>query len=196
MSTEAAYLRVSSTDQNLARQRDIVTDSMKVFEDKCSGSTTNRPGLTALLDWVRAGDTVHVHSIDRMARDLMDLQALVNTFKEKGVTLVFHKESLRFTADGSDSMSVLMLQIFGAVAQFERARIRERQAEGIAKARAAGKYTGGHSLPEKTVQAVLTMKADGRKATEIARELTIGRSTVYKVLKENTTTPATEAQDA
>ena len=188
MSTEAAYIRVSSTDQNLARQRDIITPTMKVFEDKCSGSTTNRPGLTALLDWVRSGDTVHVHSIDRMARDLLDLQKLVQTFREKGVTLVFHKESLRFSGEGSDSMSMLMLQIFGAVAQFERARLRERQAEGIAKAKAAGVYKGKQGLPEKTVQAVLAMRAEDRKATEIARELGIARSTVYKVLKNNTTT--------
>ena len=116
--TDLAYLRVSDTDQNLDRQRDIVSEGMRVFEDKCSGSTTNRPGLSALLDWVRAGDHVHVHSIDRMARDLLDLQTLVKTFKAKGVSLTFHKEQLHFSAEGDDAMSMLMLQIFGAVAQF------------------------------------------------------------------------------
>ena len=86
--TDLAYLRVSDTDQNLDRQRDIVSEGMRVFEDKCSGSTTNRPGLSALLDWVRAGDHVHVHSIDRMARDLLDLQTLVKTFKANMLKMV------------------------------------------------------------------------------------------------------------
>ncbi len=183
--TESAYLRVSSTDQNLERQRDIVKDGMKVFEDKCSGSTTNRPGLTALLDWVREGDTVHVHSIDRMARNLFDLQGLVLLFKEQGVNISFHKERLHFTSDGSDAMSTLMLQIFGAVAQFERSLIRERQAEGIIKAKDRGAYKGRKPVQDDIAMKVVTMKSEGVKPAEIIKQLGIGKTSLYKILKAN-----------
>lgn len=180
-----AYIRVSSTDQNLDRQRDIITEDMKVFEDKCSGSTINRPGLTALMDWVRDGDHVHVHSIDRMARDLFDLQKLVQAFQEQGVDVTFHKENLRFKADASDPMSTLMLQIFGAVAQFERARIRDRQAEGIAKAKAKSVYKGRKPTAINKSDLVMELKREGKKNTEIAREAGIGIASVYRILKAN-----------
>ncbi|WP_422135209.1 recombinase family protein [Endozoicomonas sp. ALD040] len=180
--SEAAYIRVSSTDQNTERQYEIVKEGVKVFEDKCSGSTTNRPALGELKNWLREGDTVHVHSIDRMARDLLDLQSLVNEFNEKGVTVVFHKESLTFSSNKNDSMSKLMLQIFGAVAEFERARIKDRQAEGIAKAKAKGVYKGRKQSVDR--DRVRELKAGGMGATAIAKELGIARKTVYRVLEE------------
>ncbi|WP_252178916.1 recombinase family protein [Endozoicomonas sp. 4G] len=179
---EAVYIRVSTTDQNTARQYEIVKQGMEVFEDKCSGSTVDRPALQELIRWVRKGDTVHVHSIDRMARDLLDLQKLVEIFNERGAALVFHKENLTFTQDSSDAMSKLMLHIFGAVAEFERARIKDRQAEGIAKAKAAGKYKGGK--PRLDEKAVIALLEQGIGATEITRRLNVSRASVYNIKKK------------
>jgi DNA invertase Pin-like site-specific DNA recombinase len=101
----------------------------KIFEDKCSGKDVIRPQLTELLEWVRRGDTIHVHSIDRLARNLKDLQNLVEEITGKGVTLHFHKANLVFSGDDTSTQK-LMLQLMGAFAEFERSLIRERQREG------------------------------------------------------------------
>ena len=119
---DIAYIRVSTTDQNTERQLDGV-EVVKTFTDKCSGGSTNRPALTDLLDYIREGDTVHVHSIDRLARNLQDLLSLVERFKTKGVALKFHKENLTFEGSVTNAMQDLMLSMIGAVAQFEKAMI-------------------------------------------------------------------------
>src|SRR5690606_11381748 len=102
---------------------------------------TERPALQEMLRFVRKGDTVHVHSIDRLARSLVDLLELVSGLKARGVNVKFHKESLLFTCEQNASQD-LMLSMMGAVAQFERTMIKERQREGIAKAKNAGVYKG------------------------------------------------------
>ena len=137
---DIGYIRVSSVDQNTARQLDGVKLD-QTFTDKVSGSTVDRPELAQMLRSVRSGDTLHVHSIDRLARSLSDLLALVKDLTAKGVAVKFHKENLLFAGE-ADPMQELMLSLLGSVAQFERSMIRERQREGIAKAKEAGKYKG------------------------------------------------------
>lgn len=135
------YVTVSSVDQNLARQLDGIKLD-RVFEDKASGKDTKRPALAALQVFVREGDTVIVHSIDRLARNLVDLRAIVSGLNDKGVTVTFVKENLTFSTDTSSPMNTLMLSMMGAFAEFERSMILERQREGIAAAKAASRPTG------------------------------------------------------
>jgi DNA invertase Pin-like site-specific DNA recombinase len=135
-----AYIRVSTIEQNIARQLDGLQFD-RIFEDKVSGSTINRAGLNELQDYVREGDVIHVHDISRMARNVGDLIKLIRDFNQAGVSVHFHKESLIFTGEDSP-MNSLMLTLLGAVYQFEREMILERQREGITKAKQAGKYKG------------------------------------------------------
>jgi DNA invertase Pin-like site-specific DNA recombinase len=142
MTSHIGYIRVSSNNQNTDRQLDCITLD-KTFTEKQSARTADRPQLQNCLDWIREGDTLHVHSIDRLARNLVDLQQLVTTITDKGVTLKFHKEGLTFTGESDNPMNQLLLQLLGAVAQFERNLIRERQAEGIKVAKAKGLILNG-----------------------------------------------------
>jgi len=175
------YIRVSTTDQNTSRQLDGVQLD-KVFEDKVSGKDMNRPQLQAALDYVREGDTLHVHSMDRLARNLDDLRALVKKLNAKGVKVQFHKEALSFTGEDSP-MSNLLLSMLGAVAEFERSLILERQREGIAQAKAAGKYKGGKpKLSADQVAQLRTRAAAGEKKAVLARDFGISRETVYSYL--------------
>src|SRR5260370_15371861 len=134
------YIRVSTVDQNTVRQLDGV-DVERTFTDKASGKDTARPQLDELIAYVRDGDTVLVHSMDRLARNLDDLRRLVRTFTGKGVRVEFVKESLTFTGEDSP-MANLLLSVMGAFAEFERALILERQREGIAAAKIRGVYIG------------------------------------------------------
>lgn len=177
---QVGYKRVSSADQNTARQLDgIVLD--EVFEDQVSGATTERPALQEMLRFVRKGDTIHVHSIDRLARSLKDLLELVEGLKARGVQLHFHKEGLVFTSEKNHTQD-LMLSMMGAVAQFERSMIRERQAEGIAKAKAAGVYKGR----KKSVngEAIRAAVAGGLSFRETAEALCVSLSSVQRAMKE------------
>ena len=127
------YVRVSSFDQNPERQLDQVQVD-KLFTDKASGKDTRRPQLDALLSFAREGDTVVVHSMDRLARNLDDLRRLVQTLTKRGIRIEFVKECLSFTGEDSP-MANLLLSVMGAFAEFERALIGERQREGIALAK-------------------------------------------------------------
>ena len=175
------YIRVSSTDQNTARQLEGVTLD-KTFTDTCSGKDTHRPNLASCLDYLREGDTLHIHSIDRLARNLQDLLHLIETLNQRAVTVHFHKEGLTFSGK-DDPFQKLQLQIIGAVAQFERAMIKERQREGIAIAKAAGKYKGRKaSLSAEQVGQARHMIDAGQSKTEIARYFGVSRTTLYKTL--------------
>jgi DNA invertase Pin-like site-specific DNA recombinase len=178
------YKRVSSTDQSTARQLDGM-EFDRVFEDKASGGSTDRPALEAMLLHVRAGDTVYVHSIDRLARSLSDLLGLVQRItREKGAALRFEKESLTFSGGGASAMDELMLSMLGAVAQFERSMIRERQAEGIAKAKQAGVYRGGKpKLTDAQVLALRERVQAGEPKAAIARDFGISRETLYQYVR-------------
>lgn len=175
------YRRVSTADQNTERQLDgVVVD--RVFIDHFSGATRYRPALEDLRRYVREGDTVVVHSMDRLARNLDDLRALVREFTGAGVAVEFVKEHMTFT--GADSpMQQLMLSLLGAVAEFERSLIRERQREGIELAKKRGVYKGRRpSLTADQVAELRRLAAAGTPKTELAGQFGIHRDTVYRYL--------------
>ena len=176
------YVRVSSFDQNPDRQlEDVPVD--KTFTDKASGKDTQRPQLDALLSFVREGDTVLVHSMDRLARNLDDLRRLVQTLTKRGVRVEFVKEHLTFTGEDSP-LANLMLSVMGAFAEFERALLRERQREGIALAKQRGVYRGRKkSLAPAQVAELRQRAAAGEPKATLARALGISRETVYQYLK-------------
>lgn len=173
------YIRVSTADQNTERQLDGITLD-KTYTDKVSGATTDRPELQEMLRYVRDGDTIHVHSIDRLARSLVDLLALVKDQTTKGVHIQFHKENLLFTGESNPTQE-LMLSIMGSVAQFERAMIKERQKEGIAKAKQKGVYKGR----VKTIDdaAIRAHVAAGNSYRKTAETLGVNLSTVQRAMK-------------
>ncbi|MBE7216375.1 recombinase family protein [Shewanella benthica] len=179
---KVGYVRVSSVQQNTDRQLDGVQLD-KVFTDKCTGGTTNRPALDQLREYIRTGDTVVIHSIDRLARSIDDLRRLVKEWNTEGITVQFMKEGLVFTADENSPMAELMLNMLGAIAQFEKALINERQAEGIAKAKAKGVYTGrkANTAKHDDIKALL---AEGISIRKVAVQLGCGVSTVQRVKKE------------
>ena len=170
------YIRVSTVEQHTERQLDGVALD-KVFEDKCSGGTTDRPQLKALIEYVREGDTVVVHDISRMARNVSDLLELVDLFNSKGVTVAFKTEGLTFTGE-DNPMQQLMLSMLGAVYQFERSMILERQREGIAKAKEAGRYKGRKKKID-DVQILESLKS-GLSIRKTAAALGISISTVQR----------------
>jgi len=171
------YRRVSSEGQNLDRQ-DLVCD--KLFEEKVSGAQRDRAALGQLIEFAREGDEVIVWSIDRLARDLRDLQDILQRLNDKGVSVSFLKEKLVFSGDADDAFAKLQLQMMGAFAEFERNIIRQRQAEGIARAKERGVYKGR----KKTIDEnrIRKMKTDGHSVTEIAELVGVSRMTVYRTL--------------
>ena len=178
------YVRVSSFDQNPERQLDQVQVS-KLFTDKASGKDTQRPELDALLSFVREGDTVVVHSMDRLARNLDDLRSLVQKLTRRGVRIEFIKESLAFTGEDSP-MANLMLSVMGAFAEFERALIKERQREGIALAKQRGVYRGRKkALSSELANELRSRAAMGEQKAKLAREYAISRETLYQYLRRD-----------
>lgn len=179
-----AYRRVSTLDQSTARQLDGMSFDIE-FTDKASGKDTQRPQLEAMLRHVRAGDHVYVHSIDRLARNMADLLQLVEQLTGKGVAMSFVKEGLNFTSDKADPFQMLMLSMLGSVAQFERAIILERQREGIAIAKAGGKYKGGKAkLSPEQVAALVARVSAGEPKAKVARDFGISRETLYQYIKQ------------
>jgi DNA invertase Pin-like site-specific DNA recombinase len=179
------YRRVSTLDQNTARQLDGIPLD-KVFEDHASGKDTARPQLQAALEWAREGDTLIIHSMDRLARNLGDLLRLVADLTGRGVRVEFVKEALTFTGEDSP-MATLMLSIMGAVASFERAMILERQREGVALAKKAGVYKGRAPAIRPgngKLAELIRLQSQGASVSEIARQLNVSRQTVYSALKQ------------
>lgn len=179
------YVRVSSADQNTARQLEGI-DLDKVFEDKLSGKDTDRPQLQAMLSYIREGDHIYVHSLDRLARNLKDLLALVQQITDKGCTVHFTTQSLEFSKDEHNPTARLMLGVMGAVAEFERLMIRQRQREGIEAAKLRPGYHSGRPIvmtAEKR-QLLAEKKAAGVPMSRIAKDLGVSRQTLYRVLKE------------
>jgi DNA invertase Pin-like site-specific DNA recombinase len=177
------YIRVSSLEQNTERQLDGL-ELDNIFTDKVSGKSTDRPALQEMLRHLRKGDQLFVHSMDRLARNLIDLRQMVAELTTKGVRVQFMKEGLTFTGDDAP-MSMLMLSIMGAVAEFERSIIRERQAEGIKIAKIKGVYKGRKaSLTYEQVEEVRLKVAAGVPKTKIAREYKCNRETLYRYLRQ------------
>lgn len=179
MGQRIGYRRVSAVDQNTARQLDGV-ELDKVFIDQASGKDINRPELARALDYVRDGDTLVVHSMDRLARSLEDLRRIVRELTSSGAKVEFVKESLTFAGDDSPMNTLLLLSMLGAVAEFERSMILERQREGIAIAKAAGKYKGRKASLSQTQASELRERlAKGESVTALATEYGVSRQTVY-----------------
>lgn len=179
---KVGYIRVSSAIQNTDRQL-VGIELDEVFEEKASAKDAKRPVLQDCLRYLRKGDTLHVHSMDRLARNLFDLQHLVGDLTSRGVAVQFHKEALTFTGD-ENAMATLLLQVMGAIAQFERALIRERQREGIAAAKANGKQVGAKpKLTRDQIAEIRRRVAGGEFKSELAREYGVSRQTLYASLR-------------
>jgi DNA invertase Pin-like site-specific DNA recombinase len=189
------YVRVSTLEQNPVRQLDgLALD--RTFTDAASGKDTDRPQLTALLAYVRDGDTVVVHSMDRLARNLDDLRRLVAELTGRGIRVEFVTEGLTFTADDAP-MARLLLSVMGAFAEFERALIRERQREGIAAAKARGAYRGrARSLTPAQAAELSARAAGGEPKAALARAYGISRETVYQYLAAGEGAMLPEVADA
>jgi DNA invertase Pin-like site-specific DNA recombinase len=176
------YIRVSTLDQHVDRQLEGI-EVDKTFIDKASGKDTKRPQLELLLSFVRTGDTVIVHSMDRLARNLDDLRRIVHTLTGRGVRIEFVKEHLSFTGEDSP-MASLMLSVMGAFAEFERALIHERQREGIALAKQRGAYKGRKkSLSQAAVAQLRERLTTGISKAQAAREFGISRQTLYQYVR-------------
>lgn len=176
------YVRVSSLDQNPQRQLEGFTVD-RLFTDHASGKDTQRPALKALLSFVREGDTVLIHSMDRLARNLDDLRTLVRQLTERRVRLTFIKEQLTFTGEETP-LAQLLLSVMGAFAEFERALIRERQREGITLAKQRGLYRGRQrALSAVQVAELHRRVAAGAVKAQLAREFGISRETLYQALR-------------
>lgn len=178
------YIRVSSFDQNTDRQLEH-SKVDKIFTDRASGKDTNRPALEELLAFVREGDTVVIHSMDRLARNLVDLRCLVQQITQRGIHIEFVKENLTFTSEDSP-MANLLLSVMGAFAEFERSLIKERQMEGIALAKKRGVYKGRKpSLSKDQIKEIKKRVSEGDKKSHIARDFGISRETLYQYLRKS-----------
>lgn len=185
------YIRVSTAEQNTDRQLDgIALD--RIFTDKMTGSIKDRPQLQAMLDYVRYGDTVVVHSLDRLARSLEDLISIINQLNQKGVSFKSIKDNLTFDGVNNSPMDKFFLHILGAVSELERTLIRERQKEGIEKAKKKGVYKGRKSvLTTDTIAQIESLLAERNSSvenyktmsnTDIAKQVGISKSSLYRYL--------------
>jgi len=175
------YARVSTGDQDIAGQtlRLEQAGAIRVFSDIRSGKSMDRPGLTALLDFARKGDTLAIVRLDRLGRSLAELLSTVAMLKERGIALLSLEEKI----DTSSAAGELVFHVFGAIAHFERRLISERTRDGIAAARAKGKRPGRQPLDQAKVDAAKTLIAAGTSPSEAARQLGLGRSTLYREMR-------------
>lgn len=177
-----AYKRVSTEIQNTERQLEGLAFD-KEFEDKLSGKNKERPQLQAMIDYVRDGDIVYIHSLDRLGRNTKDLIEIMETLRTKGVTVIFHKQGLEFKPNTNNPMNDLMFNMLSAFAQFEREILLERQKEGIAIAKAKGNYKGSKEKINK--DEIKQLVADGMSYRNIAKKLEISLSTIQRTMKNN-----------
>lgn len=175
------YARVSTDDQDLAGQKRRLeaAGAFRVFEDVISGKTFDRPGLTGLLDQVRAGDTLAVVRLDRLGRSLRELLDVVETLKKRSVALLSLEEKI----DPSSAAGELVFHVFGAIAQFERRLIAERTRDGMANARTKGRRPGRPPLDQEKLEAALLLVKSGMSPTKAARQIGLGRSTLYREMQ-------------
>ena len=180
-----AYRRVSTLIQNEERQLEGM-EFDEEFTDKASGRDKKRPELERCLKHLRKGDTLHVHSIDRLGRNLSDLLSIVDELVNRDVAVKFYKEGLVFGDGNSIAMSKLMLQVMGACAEFELSMINERRREGQQLAKKKGKHIGRKStLNESHTEQVKAMWADGLNKKQIAEALDVSRPSLYKFIKDH-----------
>jgi DNA invertase Pin-like site-specific DNA recombinase len=177
------YIRVSTNGQNTVRQLEGV-DLDKIFTDIYTGSVKNRPQLEECLKYLREGDILHVHSIDRLARNLIDLQEIVDTLVGRKVAVKFHAENLEFRND-DNPMAKLTLQIMGSFAEFERKIVKSRQMEGIAIAKKSGKPLGRTPLDMRLSKKAKDLRQKGISVASIGQVLELSRPSVYKLLRHD-----------
>lgn len=178
------YMRVSTTEQNLARQEQILNEYgvEKIFSDKSTGANTDREGFKNMLEFVRQGDVLVVSELSRLSRSVQDLLKTVEILNAKNVDIVFIKEQI----DSTTSNGRLVMTIFAALAQWERELIKERQAEGIAIAKQQGKFKGRQckKFDEAVLQEVLELlKTKSCTVTEASKKLGVTRQTVYNIIR-------------
>lgn len=181
------YIRCSTAEQNEARQEEMAREhhADKIFKDKLSGKNADREDLKRMLDFVREGDTVMTESISRIARNTKDLLSITEELSKKGVEFISLKENI----DTTTPQGRFMLTVFGAMAELERESILQRQAEGIAIAKANGKYRGRQpkKIDEKRFRkAVEEWQAGSRTAVSVQKEFGITGTTFYRWVKEKT----------
>lgn len=175
------YKRVSTIDQSTERQLEGIKLD-RIFEDKLSGKDRNRPQLELLLSILRDGDVIHIHSMDRLARNTRDLLNLVEEITGKNCKIIFHTEHLSFEPNKNDPYQQMMMTMLAAVAQLERSLILQRQKEGVAIAKSKGKYKGKkHKLsPEQVLE--LKELSKTHSITSLAKKYGITRPTCYAYL--------------
>ena len=184
MSDILGYARVSTQTQELDAQKKRLkeTGAIRIFEDVRGGKKFDRPGLTALIDYARPGDIVCVVRLDRLGRSLRELLETVEELKKEKINLLSLEEKL----DTSSAAGELVFHVFGAIAHFERRLIAERTRDGIEAARAKGKRLGRPPLPQEKLDAAFRLIEAGISPSQIAKQLSLGRSTLYKAIKKNT----------
>jgi len=183
--SKIGYIRVSTEHQETARQQEIMCDYQvdRIFSEKFSGATTDRPQFKAMLDYVREGDTLYVESISRLGRSTRDLLNIIDTLTDKGVTLISHKESI----DTNSPTGKFMLTVFAALSQLEREQLKQRQREGIEIAKAQGKYTGRKPIPTdwaKFEQLYGEWKTKQITGRDFMRKMGITANTFYRRVRQ------------
>lgn len=195
---ERGYVRVSTEDQITDRQLcGIKFPEDALFVDHRSGKNTDRPGLKMCMAACRKGDILHVHSIDRLARSIIDLERIVKKLQGKGVTIHFHSENIIIYPDGSaedDPMGYMMFQMLGVFAEFERNIMKKRQKEGIVQCHKRGTKLGRTgTLPEKKARIIQLIK-EGASPKAIMNETGVSRTTFYRIQRDYTDVDLTEKQ--
>ena len=175
------YARVSTTGQSLDTQLEALSGCEKVFREKISGAKDDRPELLAMLEFVREGDTVQVTKLDRLARNTRHLLEVSDYLQNKGVAL----NILNIGINTATPTGKLMLTMIAAIATFEREMMLERQAEGIALAKLKGKYKGRKATARSKSQEVIEMLEQGLSKPEISRQLGIGITSIYRIVRAN-----------
>ena len=172
------YARVSTAEQDIAGQLMRLTDAgaTQSYQDVISGRVAERPGLAALMKYARAGDTLMVVRLDRLGRSLRELLEVVDRLKDRDIALVSIEEKI----DTSSAAGELVFHVFGAIAQFERRLIAERTRDGLRAARAEGRMPGRPALDREKLDAALTLVRGGLSPTRAARQVGLGRSTLYR----------------
>ena len=183
--SKIGYIRVSSEHQETARQQEIMNNYKvdRIFSEKISGATADRPQLKAMLDYVREGDTLYVESISRLGRSTRDLLNIIDTLTDKGVTLISHKENI----DTNSPTGKFMLTVFAALSQLEREQLKLRQREGIEIAKAQGKYTGRKPIPidwGKFENLYGEWKSKNITGRDFMRRMDLSANTFYRRVRE------------
>ena len=183
--SKMGYIRVSSEQQEIARQQEIMCDYQvdRIFSEKLSGANTDRPQLRAMIDYVREGDTLYIESISRLGRSTKDLLNIIDTLTEKGVTLISHKENI----DTDTPAGKFMLTVFAALSQLEREQLKQRQREGIEIAKAQGKYTGRKPIPTDWMtfgQLYGEWRAKNITGRDFMRRMDMSANTFYRRVRE------------